>query len=389
MSLINDYLKKTQDEAPPPDQPGDVPPLLKSGGKSGGGKLALRISVIAVLGIVAGVVYYNFQSSVQETNPPPELVASLGERTLEQPASSKAPAATYTTRAPEENLPVVRAIAAAPAKEESKPTHTEREAPAVKPVKTEPAPEAPAQQPAEAIESEPAAVITSSPQPKKVVRIAQASPPVKIAPIEKPERPTAVEVDLNHYFQIGLMAQKDGNFQEAQRFYREVLVQDPAHMGALINLAAVYIHQKKTTDAEKTLRKILRIDPKNTKALVNLGIINITLNEVEQARTRFQEALRIDPREETALFNLAFLANREGDTALAETYYKDILSITPQNAEVLLAYASLLERDGRFAEALSCYQRSLEVAAVQENEQLHGQVKKRINVLRYYYGQQR
>ena len=396
MSLINDYLKKTQDEAPPPDNPGDVPPILKSGGKGGSGKLAIRISVIAVLGIIAGVVYYNFRSSVRKTDSPPALVASsLSEGTLPYPARSNAPATTLATRTAEdpskagENFPAAGAIAAVSAGEASKPTPIESITPAVKPAQTEPSTEVTVQQAVKAIESNSEAPKNPSPQPRQATQIAQASPTVTIAHIQKPEKPKTVEVDLNHYFQIGLLAQQDGDFQEAEKFYHEVLLQDPAHMGALTNLAAVYIHQKKTTDAEKTLRKILRIDPKNTKAIVNLGIIDLTLNQREQAKMRFQEALRINPREETALINLAFLAQQEDNTDLAEKCYKDILSIDSENSDVLLAYASLLEKNSRFAEALSCYQKSLELPEVIDNEQLYGRVRDRIDLLRYYYSPQR
>jgi len=394
MSLINDYLKKTQDEAPPPDDPGDVPPLLKSGGKGGSGKLAIRISVIAALGLIAGVVYYNFQPSMRKTNPHRDLVASLSEGTLPYSARSKAPANTSTSATgnaenPSENFPAAGAIAAVSAGEASKPAPIESITPAVKPAQTGPSPEVTVQQPAKAIGTNPEAAKNPSPQPRQTTQIAQASPTVKIAPIQKPEKSKIVEVDLNHYFQIGLVAQQDGDFQEAEKFYREVLLQDPAHMDALTNLAAVYIHQKKITDAEKILRKILRIDPKNTKAIVNLGIINLTFNQREQAKMRFQEALRINPREETALINLAFLAQQENNTALAEKCYKDILSIDSENSEVLLAYASLLEKNSRFAEALSCYQKSLEMPTVIDNEQLYGRVRDRIDLLRYYYSPQR
>ena len=122
---------------------------------------------------------------------------------------------------------------------------------------------------------------------------------------------------------------------------------------------------------------------------VNLGIINLTFNQREQAKMGFQEALRINPREETALINLAFLAQQENNTALAEKCYKDILSIDSENSEVLLAYASLLEKNSRFAEALSCYQKSLEMPTVIDNEQLYGRVRDRIDLLRYYYSPQR
>lgn len=388
MSLINDYLKKTQHEAPHPDQPGDIPPILKSGGKGGSGRITLRVSMIAVLGIVAGVAYYHFQSSGQKMNAPGDLVASLGESTLPSPGKSKALAPAATTGTPEEALSAAGAAAVSP-KEALHPTPPESRAPADEPVQTEQRSEAAGHQPPPVVETNSEVGKTITPEPQKTRPVAQVSPAVTIAPLKKPETSSTVDVDLNHSFQIGIIAQKDGDFREAERFYQEVLRQDPAHTGALVNLAAIYIHQNKTADAEKTLQRILRIDPKNTKALVNLGIINLTLNEREQAKRRFQEALRIDSQEETALINLAFLANQENELALAEGYYKDILRIAPQNAQVLLAYASLLEKNSRFAEALSCYQKSLEVPAVIENPQLSRQVEDRINVLRYYYTAQR
>ena len=380
MSLINDYLKKTQKEAPPSDKPGDVPPLLKSSQKGRRASFALRLTGFIIVGVIAAAVYFAFQFSNNKTRPPRELVAPNTGFDQQTPVQEKTPEVISRVRkdtekyreSPKKLVSAANAPAPLAGKVTGKKSLSEEE-------KAVPALDRKA-----SFEKSPPSSETPASSSND-----QVPPPVKITSFKGSTKSKTIDVDIGHYYQIGLMAQRDGDFLEAERFYRKVLEKNPSHIKALINLSAVYILQGKLTEAEKATRKILRIDPKNSKALVNLGIINLKSYQYEPAKRHFQEALRISPREETALINLAFLSKQESDTPLMEKYYNEILNISPDNYEVLLAYASLLEKTNRFAEALSYYQKSLDLDEIKKNERLSGQIKDRINLLRYYYRQEK
>ena len=58
MSLINDYLKKTEHNTKGATQIGDLPPVLKTTGKSSWSRVYLRIISIVLLILIAGAGYY-------------------------------------------------------------------------------------------------------------------------------------------------------------------------------------------------------------------------------------------------------------------------------------------------------------------------------------------
>lgn len=365
MSLINDYLKKTQNESPPLEQPGDVPPVLKSSGKGKGGSPLVRLVIIVFIGVIAGALYFKFQFSPQKTTPPPESIAQeISSR--QAPVEKKEPTIISFEKTISENSPQAKEKPETPVKYGEVPPQPEKisVAEATPPVETK----------VSSQKSAPSAPATPSLQ-------AQAPPPVQIKPIEKAEK---VEVDISHLYQTGLLAEKDGDFKGAEKFYQVVLKKDPSHIEALTNLSGVYIQLNRFTEAESTLKKVLRINPKNTKALVNLGIIDLKLNQFASAEGRFKEVLQLNPKDETALINLAYLAQRENNVLLMEKYYKDILSVDPDNYQVLLVYASFLEKNNRFAEAQTYYQNCLNLDEVKGNEQLNNQIKDRIKLLKDY-----
>lgn len=370
MSLIHDYLKKTQVEAPSQDKTGDVPPALKSSAKKRDLASIFRVAAVIAVVIIAGMVYLAVHSTTQKMTIPPDLVEqpphleveelSPGPRPLDvkliapiTEPGEKAVAAAVPT-APAEALPPMKRAAPAAKKEVTTP-----------PVASE------------------ALATPDSPEPPFPV---ESYPPVKVrvAPIAPPVATRTVEVDQDHYYQLGLLAQKQGDYREAEKQYRGVLVDNPAHLGALTNLAAVYILQNSYTQARTTLDRILRLDPHNTKAVVNLGIISLKTGEPDSAERRFQEALRIDPGEETALTNLAYLAKQQNNTVQLEEYYRRLLAAAPDNVEIMFAYASLLEQGSRFAEASSLYQKCLDLDAVKGNQPLSRQITDRIGLLRAY-----
>ncbi len=366
MSLINEYLKKAQRESPSPDEPRDIPPLLKSGeGENEKRYVFPLIFVLAIVIFVSGVYFLCYMLFIGKSSP-------VLQKDELPPLATSFPFRQALAQKERRYNELPEGLVTIEIEHETETRNDQKESKEVS--------SSSGREEAKARDKEANQLLTKSEKPAQVV---QASPPVQISPLVKKTEISMVEVDINHYYQLALMAQKEKDFPEAEKFYRRVLAKDPSHIEALTNLAAAYIHQNKFTDAERTLRKILQIEPKNAKALVNLGIINLKSNQYQQAKHYFQDALRADPKEETALVNLAFLAQRENDIPLTEKYYKQILSISPDNHEILLAYASLLEKGSRFAGALSCYQRSLETEEVKENRQLFDRIKERIRLLNY------
>lgn len=343
MSLINEYLKKTEQEAPSPDRRGDIPPVLKSSRKGGRGKFAIRLTVLVVTGGFVVLVFFQLQPYKQFYS------TSNAELPVRKISLTKSPASAIPKA-----VPVARAVSsnATPVAEQ-------------KPVKH-------------------ASAAETKPSTRQTLLKARLNPSTRTKAMKRAAKPKMPDVGIEHYYQNGLLAQKEGDYESAERFYLAGLKINPAHIDILTNLSAVYIRERRYTDAKETIKKIRRIDPRNAKALVNSGIINFNLQQYKIAGDMFRKALRFKPRDETILHNLACLALRKNDIPLTEKYYKEILEISPDKKEVLLAYASLLEKSNRYDEAMIFYQKSLEIEEIQKDRRLSGQIANRIRFLNYY-----
>lgn len=93
------------------------------------------------------------------------------------------------------------------------------------------------------------------------------------------------------FYMLGQIARHENRIEEAVEIFQKVLKFDQEDVGANINLAQIYIQQKKYTEAERFLRKALENEPYNTTALYNLATtLNRTGKREEglQFMARFQ-----------------------------------------------------------------------------------------------------
>lgn len=381
MSLIHDYLKKTEIEAPATPA-GVVPPsLFGNTSRTNQQRYILPVCVILVAGIAVGAYFQAgkipFSSRTVITSPPVQVQASS---TAAPPAESLAeiPSAESVSTAPvaksgqiasvEESMPEIKTAASLPFSEQEDDRREEKyrltqaifdaiTAPVAAPVLSEPA----------------------------VVRKSTVENVQERASLNNSREDMQQHQEkISRFYQAGLMSQKEGNLQAAENIYNNTLQMMPAYVETLTNLSAVLIKQGKFRQAEETINKILQLDPGNSKAQVNLGMISLKLQDFPEARERFHKALEMNPAEESALVNLAYIAQKEGDVLSVEKYYRDILGISPRNKDILLAYGGLLENSKRFSEAQECYRRCLELDEVKENTQLFARIKERVQLLGYY-----
>ena len=83
MSLINDYLKKTEHQSKGTTQAGDLPPVLKTTGKRSGSSLVyLRIITVVLLVFIvgAGIYLYRLPGTIQEDLKPGKKISSFNHK---------------------------------------------------------------------------------------------------------------------------------------------------------------------------------------------------------------------------------------------------------------------------------------------------------------------
>lgn len=201
---------------------------------------------------------------------------------------------------------------------------------------------------------------------------------------------------IQRTFEQALSAQQGGNGERAIAAYRKVLALDPAHAGALSNLASLMRHagdqdgalqvferaaRSKTApaalfynygnllhelnrplDAEQAFRRALELDPRLYQAATHLARLLAGQKRADEAMALHRRALEIEPCNPVSLRGLGQLCYERGEPEEAERQYRAALEITPDHAETLNALGVVLKDRGQFDEALALWRRAIELA---------------------------
>ncbi|MSR59866.1 MAG: tetratricopeptide repeat protein [Planctomycetaceae bacterium] len=111
---------------------------------------------------------------------------------------------------------------------------------------------------------------------------------------EQAQNPTAartayervLKLDPEHWlanYQLAVLADDEGRFDEAERHYRILLKQTPRKADLLASLGWSYLLQRRYDESERALRGALTTDPQHRTALYNLGWLYGTLGDYDQA----------------------------------------------------------------------------------------------------------
>ncbi len=187
--------------------------------------------------------------------------------------------------------------------------------------------------------------------------------------------------DIDHLFQVGVLALSSGNRSRAHYYFNRILELDSEHQEALLNMAVICLERN---EFKKALELLSKADSRDARVKVNQGLIALKSDNHEKAQKLFAEALLLDAGSISALNNLAWLAQQRGDQAAAARYYRNLVALDPQNLKALLAYASLCEQLKEFNQALSLYQEALKSRFLENDRPLERRIRARIKLLTGY-----
>lgn len=162
-------------------------------------------------------------------------------------------------------------------------------------------------------------------------------------------------------FKAALTLHQQGQLDQPEAVYREILQSEPAHFDALRMLATVEAERKHSAVALELFDQVLRINPDHATSLNYRGNALLDLQRHDEALSSYDHALRIEPDYAEALFNRgnALLDMKRPAEALAS--YDRALAIDPDYVDVLYNRGSALRELARYDEALESYDRALAV----------------------------
>lgn len=148
---------------------------------------------------------------------------------------------------------------------------------------------------------------------------------------------------------------KDGNLDEAERLYREVIRSNPDNVDAMRLLGRVALSAKRNADAEALFRRATAIAPDFVGAIGDLGRVLRERDELEEAIECFRRMTELQPGNPQGHFLLAGALAQAALTYDAADAYEKVLALNPEHAGAMLGLGHTLKTVGRQEEAVNAY----------------------------------
>jgi tetratricopeptide (TPR) repeat protein len=154
---------------------------------------------------------------------------------------------------------------------------------------------------------------------------------------------------------------QQGQLDQAEAIYKEILQSQAQHFDALRLLATIAAQRKNSAAAVELFEQALKINPDHASSLNNRGNALLDLKRHKEALESYDRALEIEPDYAEALYNRgnALLDLKRHEEALQS--YDRALKINPDYAEALYNRGSALRDLERHEEALESYDRALKI----------------------------
>ena len=193
----------------------------------------------------------------------------------------------------------------------------------------------------------------------KQKKIFMAQPELPVAN-EAKQKNSAIEANATR-LNVALSLHQQGQLDQAESIYKEILQSQPQHFDALQLLAAIAAHRKNLLAAIELFDQALTIYPHHPIALNNRGNVLLDLKRTEQALESYDLALTIKPDFAEALNNrgCALFELKRHEQALDN--YDLALTIKPDYVEAFNNRGNALHALNRLEQALESYQLALSI----------------------------
>lgn len=165
----------------------------------------------------------------------------------------------------------------------------------------------------------------------------------------------------HHRFQQAVRLHQSGQVAEAERIYRDLLLEQPEHAESLHLLGVVHQQRGQHELAAGLIKQSLTIDPARATPWSNLGISLHRLGRPVDSLAAFEKALALNPTYAEALSNRGSVLRDMGRLEEALASYDAALRSRPDRLEIGINRSQLLLELKRPDEALAACDRVLQL----------------------------
>jgi tetratricopeptide (TPR) repeat protein len=151
-----------------------------------------------------------------------------------------------------------------------------------------------------------------------------------------------------------------GDYDDALEQAREVLVREPGHVEALLEVGRIYREKGEHDVAELVFGKAAALDGDDPRPHNELGLLFLARGDTQVAFEHFERALSVDAGFAPARLNRASVLLRAGDYAAAAEAYRRVLADEPGHADARVGLGVALRGQGKHVAARKQYDRVLQ-----------------------------
>jgi len=184
----------------------------------------------------------------------------------------------------------------------------------------------------------------------------------------QPQISPTPERDVKSLIKLAEKYAKRGEFAEAEKAYSEATELQPNDISLKLELAKIYLKQKRLNDAYEIAFPIAKSDPTNGRAYAIVGAILLGAGDFKECRPILLTAINLSKHDALAWASLGLLEFYENNISesladLREAVYRD-----DSEPDYIFALAQVAARSENFKEAATAYRRFLQLSPNTDKE---------------------
>jgi tetratricopeptide (TPR) repeat protein len=160
----------------------------------------------------------------------------------------------------------------------------------------------------------------------------------------------------------GYRAVRKGDYEQAEKIFRELLTKDSHDTEARIGLSFTLLKQRNLQGAYDNAARVIMLNPLSARAHALLGAAILGAGEFRLSVEEFRTALTLDENEALAVAGLAMVDFYENRLPLALPALRKAVSMDPDEPDYIFNLGQAAARSEKYKEAADSYERFLMIS---------------------------
>ena len=169
------------------------------------------------------------------------------------------------------------------------------------------------------------------------------------------------KLKIKEIFSLAYQFQKENNFLEAEKLYKQILDIDSNNTDSIFFLGLLHAQNNNFIEAKSFFERVIKINSQHIDANYNLGLVFEKLNDLQNAINYYEKTIKIDSKNFNAINNLGIVHHQLGEYKKAINYYDKLIKMNPNDPEIynMLGIANYKLRE--FNKATDYYYKAIKI----------------------------